>query len=26
MKHGEGIDPRRLVWRAQSHERWEIGA
>ncbi|MCA3917793.1 spermidine synthase, partial [Burkholderia sp.] len=19
MKHGEGIDPRRLVWRAQSH-------
>ncbi|WP_406807257.1 spermidine synthase [Burkholderia semiarida] len=26
MKHGEGIDSRRLVWRAQSHERWEIGA
>lgn len=26
MKHGEGIDPRRLVWCAQSHERWEIGA
>ncbi|OED17150.1 spermidine synthase [Burkholderia sp. A2] len=26
MKHGESIDPRRLVWRAQSHERWEIGA
>lgn len=26
MKHGEGIDPRRLVWRVQSHERWEIGA
>ncbi|KWZ32647.1 hypothetical protein [Burkholderia anthina] len=26
MKRGEGIDSRRLVWRAQSHERWEIGA
>ncbi|WP_412025688.1 spermidine synthase [Burkholderia cepacia] len=26
MKDGEGVDPQRLVWRAQSHGRWEIGA
>ncbi|KFG94737.1 spermidine synthase [Burkholderia paludis] len=26
MKAGEGIEPRRLVWRAQSHGRWEFGA
>jgi spermidine synthase len=26
MKAGECVDPRRLVWRAQSHGRWEIGA
>lgn len=26
MKAGEGVDPQRLVRRAQSHGRWEIGA
>lgn len=26
MKAGEGVDPQRLVRRAQSHGRWEIGS
>ncbi|MGS0895432.1 spermine/spermidine synthase domain-containing protein [Burkholderia stagnalis] len=25
MKEGENLDPKRLVWRAQGHARWEIG-
>lgn len=26
LKEGEGFDPGRLIWRAQAHARWEIGA